>query len=224
MASPSPRRLRSAALSSAIRPQGSIDLSEAEVYIESHADVQMDARQRKTRRALYEALDALLGERAYGDITVTELVQRAGVGRQTFYRHFDGVDAMLEQRLSNDLAGQLAFASAHAGETPYVRWVQDVTAFAFARASQQRRLYRLILSGQAGSGALTLFSAQIGEIMRIAVAPPGFLPDDPQESRFAQSFYAGAVGALMLEWLIADDGRTPEQMGSFYARLCTPNT
>lgn len=198
-------------------------MSEAEVYIESHTEIQMDARQRKTRRALYEALDALLGERAYGDITVTELVQRAGVGRQTFYRHFDGVDAMLEQRLSNDLAGQLAFANAHAGETPYVRWVQDVTAFAFARASQQRRLYRLILSGQAGSGALTLFAEQIGEMMQITEMPRGLLPEDPKEARFAQSFYAGAVGALMLEWLIADDGRTPEQMGSLYARLCTQN-
>ncbi|GHE51213.1 hypothetical protein GCM10019059_08060 [Camelimonas fluminis] len=181
----------------------------------------MDARQRKTRHALYEALDALLGERAYRDITVTDLVQRAGVGRQTFYRHFDSIDAMLEQRLSDDLARQLAFADEHAGATSHVRWVEDVTAFAFARASQQRRLYRLILSGQAGSGALTLFAVQIGKMMNIASAQPGFLPEDPEESRFAQSFYAGAVGALMLEWLIADNGRTPEQMGAMYARLST---
>lgn len=182
----------------------------------------MDARQRKTRHALYEALDALLGERPYGDITVTDLVQRASVGRQTFYRHFDSIDAMLEQRLSDDLAGQLAFAHEHAGVMPHARWVEDVTAFAFARASQQRRLYRLILSGQAGSGALTLFAAQIGEMMNIASAQPGLLPEDPEESRFAQSFYAGAVGALMLEWLIADNGRTPEQMGAMFARLSTP--
>ncbi|MGV2978923.1 TetR/AcrR family transcriptional regulator [Camelimonas sp. ID_303_24] len=182
----------------------------------------MDARQRKTRHALYEALDALLGERPYGDITVTDLVQRASVGRQTFYRHFDSIDAMLEHRLSDDLAGQLAFAHKHAGVTTYSRWVEDVTAFAFARASQQRRLYRLILSGQAGSGALTLFAAQIGEMMNIASAQPGLLPEDPEESRFAQSFYAGAVGALMLEWLIADSGRTPEQMGAMFARLSTP--
>jgi len=186
------------------------------------AEVRLDARQRKTRHALYEALDALLGERRYADITVTDLVQRAGVGRQTFYRHFDSIDAMLEHRLSDDLAGQLEFARSHAGATTHIRWVEDVTAFAFARASQQRRLYRLILSGQAGSGALTLFSAQIGEMMNIAGAQPGLLPEDPEESRFAQSYYAGAVGALMLEWLIADNGRTPEQMGAMFARLSTP--
>lgn len=181
----------------------------------------MDARQRKTRLALYAALDALLGERPYAGITVTDLVLRADVGRQTFYRHFDSIDAMLEERLRSDLAEQLAFARQHPASAGHLRWVEAVTAFAFERAGQQPRLYRLILSGQAGSEALKSFGVQIAEIMNIAPALPVGMTGDASSAHFVRSFYAGAISALLLEWVTADNGRTPGDMGALFARLST---
>lgn len=186
------------------------------------AEPRMDARQRKSRHALYAALDALLAERAYTDITVTDLVQRAVVGRQTFYRHFSSIDAMLEQRLASDLADQLRLAREHVASHGHARWVEDLTVYAFERAGQQPRLYRLILSGEAGSGALQSFIEQIGEIMNIAPPHAGRLTDEPGIVRFAQSFYAGAISAMMLEWLIDAKGQTPEEMAALFTRLSTP--
>lgn len=47
---------------------------------------------------IYEALRALMEEKPYSQITVTELVERARVGRATFYRNFDCVDDVLHMR------------------------------------------------------------------------------------------------------------------------------
>lgn len=46
-------------------------------------------------RAMREALNTLLGERAFNDITVQQILDRAGVSRATFYAHFRNKDDVL---------------------------------------------------------------------------------------------------------------------------------
>ena len=53
----------------------------------------MDQRTRKradTRAALYDAAIKLLGHLDYDDLTVEKTCLEAGIGRATFFRHFDG--------------------------------------------------------------------------------------------------------------------------------------
>ena len=47
-----------------------------------------DRRVLRTRNALGDALVALLRERNFDDITVQDVLDRAGVGRSTFYVHY----------------------------------------------------------------------------------------------------------------------------------------
>lgn len=48
----------------------------------------LDRRVKRTRDALGDALVALLEERPFESITVQDILDRAGVGRSTFYAHF----------------------------------------------------------------------------------------------------------------------------------------
>lgn len=48
------------------------------------------------RRRLLAAARVLMAARGAGDVSVTDLVQQAGVSRATFYRCFTGVDAVVE--------------------------------------------------------------------------------------------------------------------------------
>jgi AcrR family transcriptional regulator len=49
----------------------------------------------KTQRSLHEALFGLVREKDYDDIPVHDILERANVGRSTFYAHFGGKDELL---------------------------------------------------------------------------------------------------------------------------------
>jgi AcrR family transcriptional regulator len=56
----------------------------------------LDRRQRKTRRAIYQAFESLMLEKHYSSVTVAQIIERADIGRSTFYAHFETKDELLE--------------------------------------------------------------------------------------------------------------------------------
>ncbi|MFF0202686.1 TetR/AcrR family transcriptional regulator [Streptomyces sp. NPDC005017] len=73
-------------------------------------------RSEKSRRAIYDAALALVGEVGYPKTTVEGIAARAGVGKQTIYRWWSSkADVLLEAFL--DLGEQAAQAAHEAGRT-----------------------------------------------------------------------------------------------------------
>ena len=73
-----------------------------------------DRRSARTRRLLGTALLELLHERGYDDITVQDILDRANIGRSTFYAHYYDKDDLLTSELARVidlLSGPLATGS-----------------------------------------------------------------------------------------------------------------
>src|SRR5438552_2676589 len=67
----------------------------------------MDRRVQRTRALLQEALLALMTEKGYEETTVQDIIDRANVGRATFYAHFADKETLLTSRLE-DLRNSLS--------------------------------------------------------------------------------------------------------------------
>ena len=57
----------------------------------------MDRRKRKTREAIITAFIELLSQKNFNQITVGEIIEKADVGRATFYAHFETKDFLLKE-------------------------------------------------------------------------------------------------------------------------------
>ena len=56
----------------------------------------MDRRQKKTKKAIFRAFTELLSQKEFHQITVGEIIDRANVGRATFYAHFETKEFLLK--------------------------------------------------------------------------------------------------------------------------------
>lgn len=175
-----------------------------------------DARQIRTREAVFEALDDLLYEKPYADVNVKDLAAKAGIGRQTFYRHFNNVDAVLHELVKIDLANQMTFAVEHVREETPEEWFLQITRIGFERAAKQPRLSRIVLSGEAGPGVVKLFREQIIKLWELAQADSPVASAPPELMPFIASFNAGAISAVLLHWIEAGCSPDAETM----SKLC----
>lgn len=62
----------------------------------------MDRRQRRTRELIFKAFTELLAQKNAGKITVGEIIEKADIGRATFYAHFPTKDLLIKE-LSEEL-------------------------------------------------------------------------------------------------------------------------
>jgi AcrR family transcriptional regulator len=74
----------------------------------------LDPRIRRTRQMLFQALQALLAERSFEDISVQDIAERSTVNRATFYDHFEDKFALLEQMIGEQFRSHFALRMAGA--------------------------------------------------------------------------------------------------------------
>lgn len=73
-------------------------------------------RTRQTRDWIIESFNRLVLRRPYSDISVAELADRAGVGRSTFYEHFEHKDDVLRRAVRVILAPMSKLVCEEPGE------------------------------------------------------------------------------------------------------------
>lgn len=177
-----------------------------------------DRRSQRTRQLLSEALIALMRERPYEKISVQDIIERANVGRSTFYAHYAGKDGLLIASFEGLLAQLDQAWTAHARPDA----VFPVAEF-FHHVRQQRALYDALTWGRGGE---FLFTQAHGAICRhlerrLAQWPAARQPPAIPVAVLAHSL-AGALVALLRWWLDRKMPYPPEQMEAMFQALVMP--
>lgn len=178
--------------------------------------VQVDLRVRRTRKLLWEALLAEMSARAFEDITVTDICERAMVHRTTFYKHYEDKYALLEQgmrRMYDELVAEAQHAppSAYSLDDPPPYFIR-----LFEHVAERQQFYRLMLCGEGVPRFQRLVKGYVAEVVEtratgeIAAHQPTWAP-----LAMHVQFFSGAVLSLLAWWLENNMPLTPYQMAQY---------
>jgi AcrR family transcriptional regulator len=165
-----------------------------------------DRRVRRTRRSLQLALVALITERGYEKVTVQEVLDRADVGRTTFYAHFRDKDALFASCFDDLRADLERELSAMGGAPP-----DDPAApigVIFEHAYRNRPVYRAV-------GAAHLHGLLVAALRDHLAEQNTRLPVE-----IVAEYHAGALIGVLSWWVRAGFPQGPAEM----ARMCREMT
>lgn len=137
-----------------------------------------DGRRARTRQAITDALIRLMSERRYSAIRTTDVIETAGIGRSTFYEHFQSKDALLEL-IVEPILMPLALAGARSGNTARLRIMLD---HLWDRRALTRRLFEPPLQAKLQRRLAALIEARIASA---AVHLPSLVATGSAAAQFA---------------------------------------
>lgn len=165
----------------------------------------LDARARRSRDALGNALVALMQEKPFEDITVQDVLDRAGVSRSTFYQHYRDKEDLFASD-AGEFFEQLANALR-------VQDDRSERVFPLREFFQHVRAMEGFVSRLAASGKLhenmALARQHFARGMELRLAGLGRARSLPETARPAVAMaWAGMVVSLLFWWF--DQGMIPE--------------
>ena len=178
-----------------------------------------DRRSQRTHHLVSSAFAELLAEKPYDEILVQDILDRAGIGRTTFYAHYfdkeDLLDSMTEQILSM-FKHQLAHSTARQRIVPSLELFEHI----YQSPNQH---FRALMQGRAGE---PLWEALQTTLCRAIESTLSTLFADKRSPSVplpvVSEYLAGAFLTLLKWWVAASMPYPPEQMENIFQQLALP--
>jgi AcrR family transcriptional regulator len=175
-----------------------------------------DARVRRTRDALGDALIALMQEKPFDTITVQDVLDRAHVSRSTFYAHYSDKDDLLMSDAEEFFEALSMALSVHGDKSDRVFPVKEF----FTHLADVQPFFKALVKSGRFQENMDLARGHFarGIESRLAQLPRG--QSIPAKDRPAIAFtHAGALLSLLTWWLDRGMREPPEEMDRLFHRL-----
>ena len=175
-----------------------------------------DARVRRTRDALGDALIALMQEKPFDTITVQDVLDRAHVSRSTFYSHYSDKDDLLMSDADEFFQSLSMALSQHDEESDRVFPVREF----FAHLSDVQPFFKALVKSGKYQENMELARGHFarGIERRLAELPRG--QSIPSHELPAIAFtHAGALLSLLTWWLDRGMRESPAEMDQLFHRM-----
>lgn len=188
-------------------------------------DKRVDRRVQRTRQLLSSALMSLIVEKGYDSVTVQDIIDRANLGRSTFYAHYQDKEDLLlsgiDEVVHSLIWGNEVMLNDEQGKRAMHRILS--TEPIFRHAQEEYQLHKAIFGGRG-------LDVMIKEIQNhlcshIEERINKLLPDGqspPVELSVISNYLAGALLTLLVWWLENDMQYPPERMDALYQELSMP--
>jgi AcrR family transcriptional regulator len=170
-----------------------------------------DRRVRKTRTSLIEAFLSLVVERGYEHVTVQDILDRADVGRSTFYAHYRDKEALLMSCFDELRDGLTAEFD-----------VRRPSIALFDHAYRHRPVYRALCGRTGGTMVQRHLHGIIGSALRTHLEPHLTAAGSSIPAEAMAEFYTSALLGLLIWWVGQDFKGGPDAIARLYGVLAGP--
>jgi len=183
-----------------------------------------DRRIERTQQLLRGALFSLIQEKGFEALSVQDIIDRANVGRATFYTHFDNKQDLLVSGF-DDLRASLkerqreAIARGASVEERVFAFSQEM----FAHANEHREIFQAMVGKESGAAIQRLLHKLLVDLVRddVKAAVPrkdgGSVPTEA-----LVQFIGGGLFGLLMWWLDGKMRPSVEDINTTFRRLAIP--
>ncbi len=207
----------------------------------------LDRRVQKTRKLLQDALIELVSEKGYESVTIQEILDKANVGRSTFYAHFQDKDQLLRSildyldQLFEQHKKQLLDATKNFGNADNTDLTLGLspTLSLFQFVGQNHRFFKAMLGNRAyGIFVKPIYDYVFAHVHGIFTKP---IHDDmfahlhepfkilrsrekysSLESEIAAHYFVSALMGILVWWVEKDTPCTAEEIDRLFRELAMP--
>lgn len=177
-----------------------------------------DRRSQRTRQLVNSAMHELLGEKRFEAITVQHILDRAGIGRSTFYSHYydkEDVHMSMMKEMIDGMNLQLAEKHPTGAILPSLELFQHVYS--------DRRQFQAVVSGQTGERLWEMMRRELSRIIERSLA---YGRDEGKALSIpltVVSAYLGGAFLNLLKWWVKEGmPYEPGEMDRIFRQLALP--
>lgn len=180
-----------------------------------------DRRVQRTRQLLRVALFSLIQERGFEALSVQDIIDRANVGRATFYAHFDNKEDLLVSGFES-LRASLREGQREAR----LRGNVEERVFAFSQemlmhAGEHRELFQAMAGKRSGAMVESIMHKLLVDLVRDDVKE--MLPrGDAHTQEALVQFIAGGLFGMLMWWLRGKMRASVEDLNAVFRQLAIP--
>jgi len=183
-----------------------------------------DRRVQRTHQLLREALFALIQERGFERLSVQDIIDRANIGRATFYAHFDNKEDLLFSgfdtlRTALRTRQRVALAKEDAGDGRLFAYSHDLLSHVY----EHRHLFQAMVGESSGTATQKALHRLAINLVRDDLHALRDRIDGPANSNEAVvEFIAGGLFGLVMWWLNSKRMLSISEVDSLFRSLAIP--
>jgi AcrR family transcriptional regulator len=185
-------------------------------------DNEIDRRVIRTRQIIHEALISLMMEKQYEKITVQDIIDRANVGRSTFYSHFDTKDELMKSSIEHMLE-LLNQHMSHVTEDNDKQRLIPVVEF-FKHIQENSRLMKALVKGKSADLFIDKVQTFLNEKIEAYIYSRLSKEQEITVPLPILINYTSSTLIFLLKWWLDNKMQyTPEQMEQYFHELVIPS-
>jgi AcrR family transcriptional regulator len=157
--------------------------------------MKLDKRSKRTKAWLLETLLELIEIKDYSEISVTELTEKSGIARQTFYRNYASMDDILLSRMDEILDEYVKKVEKYLATKNDPNWDYTVTQF-IDTMQRNKALFKALQKASLGLQTLEKLSV-VNSLFHVKVQN---LQELDQYQQYLVYYLAGGVYNVFNKW------------------------